>query len=85
MSQAEWEEEDQQNLLIVWPDNEPAVKLFRKISNQWIMGMDGPIALNYLVLYHHLDRMNLSDEEHDSLHDDIQVLEGAALQEIRAD
>ena len=85
MTQAEWEIEDAENVLIVWPDNERAVRLFSKINNQWLMGPGGPIALNYLVLYHHLDRMNLSNEEHDDLHDDIQVLEGAALKEIASE
>jgi len=84
MSIKDWEEEEEKNLLIVWPDNETAVKLFRKICSQWNVGVNGPTSLNYLVLYHHLDRMNLSDEEHDSLHNDIQVLEAAALKEIRA-
>lgn len=82
MSREEWEVEDAENVLIVWPDNEPAVRLFSKISSQWLMGPGGPVALNYLVLYHHLDRMKLSDEDHDNLHDDIQVLETAALKEI---
>lgn len=84
MSYADWEQEEEENRLIVWPENELAVKLFRKILNQWIMGMDGPIALNYLVLYHHMDRMELSPEDHDSLHNDIQVLEAAALKEIHS-
>jgi hypothetical protein len=85
MSREEWEIEDESNILIVWPDNERAVRLFSKINNQWIMGPGGPIALNYLVLYHHMDRMNLNDEDHDDLHDDIQVLESAALKEIASE
>lgn len=85
MSRQEWEEEDQSQELVIWPDNERAVRLFSKIRGQWIVGMNGPTALNYMVMYHNMDRMGLSDEEFDELHEDMQVLERAALDEIHAE
>lgn len=85
MSRQEWEEEDQSQELVVWPDNERAVLLFKKIRGQWIMGMNGPTGLNYLVMYHHTDRLALSNEEFDELHEEMQVLESAALDEIYAE
>lgn len=85
MSRQEWEAEDQSQELIVWPDNERAFNLFRKIRGQWIIGMNGPVGLNYLVMYHHTDRMGLSNEEFDELHEEMQVLERSALNEIHAE
>lgn len=85
MSRQEWEIEDQSQELIVWPDNERAYRLFCKIRGQWIMGMNGPTGLNYLVMYHHTDRMALSNEDFDDLHDEMQTLERAAMTEIYAE
>lgn len=85
MSRKEWEEEDQSQELIVWPDNERAFDLFLRIRGQMLMGVNGPTGLNYLVMYHHTDRMGLSNQEFDELHDEMQVLERAALNEIHAE
>jgi hypothetical protein len=62
-----------------WPENWPAFTTFAPISRQWRMGFAGPIALDYGVLFHRLDRMKLSDEEYEILFDDIRTLEAAAL------
>lgn len=42
--------------------------------------MGGEIGLNYLVLLAFMERMKLTDEEHDDLFADVQVLERAALE-----
>lgn len=41
--------------------------------------MGGPVGLDYNVLFYRLDRMNLSESEHDQLFADVQVVEAVAL------
>jgi len=67
----------------VWPDNWPAVTLFCAIGTQWRCGPSGAYGLDYNVLYRKMDRMNLTAEEYDRLEEEIRVLEGAALEEMR--
>lgn len=64
----------------VWPENWPAFLLFCKMQTQWLSGMAGKTGLNYLVLLALLDRMKLSNEDHDALFDELQVLERSALE-----
>lgn len=63
----------------IWPENWPAWRLFCRLSSQWRIGMNGPTGLDHNVLFSHLDRMHLSDEEWDEWFDDISTLERAAL------
>lgn len=49
------------------------------------MGPGGPYGLDYTVLYHKLDRMQLSPEARESIEDDIRTLEDAALEQMRKD
>ena len=44
--------------------------------------MGGRTGLDYLVLYHKMDRMNLSEDDYAQLEHDIAVLERAALEEM---
>lgn len=60
-----------------------AVRLFSEISTQWLVGPCGVYGLNYLVLFHKLDRMNLSSAEYGQLEDDIRVMECAALKQMQ--
>lgn len=77
MTYRDWEAEQQP--VEVWPDNEQAYMLWRKVGNQWRMGMNGPVALDYVPLQHELDRMGLSDDDYEELFADIRVLEAEAL------
>lgn len=81
MTYRDWE--DEQQPLDVWPDNVPAFLLWRKVGNQWRVGMNGPVALDYVPLQHELDRMNLSEEDYDLLFADIRLLEAEALDVMR--
>lgn len=45
--------------------------------------MNGAIGLDYLVVFHELDRRGLSREEYDDFMDCIRVIESAALAEFR--
>lgn len=64
----------------LWPENERAVNLFSSISTQWRTGMNGPTGLDYNVLYHKMDRLELTASEYDALEGDVRVLEIEALQ-----
>ena len=63
----------------VWPENHTAFNLFCTMQSQWYVGAAGATGLNYLVLLALMARMKLSDEDHDDLFADLQVLERAAL------
>jgi len=67
----------------LWECNLEAVNLFCEIGTQWRMGAGGPYGLDYNVLYHKMDRMNLTAEEYAELEEDIRTLESAALEEMR--
>lgn len=57
----------------------PAISLFNTLSTQWRMGMNGPYGLDYNVLFNRMDRMKLSEQDHEWMFDDIRVIEAAAL------
>lgn len=67
----------------VWPDNVEAVNLFISVSTQWRTSMNGVTGLDYNVLYHKMDRMNLSDEQYEELENEIRILEDSALETMR--
>jgi len=66
----------------VWPDFLDPVQLFYRIRTQWRVGAMGPIGLDYNVLFHKMDRMNLDSEDYEQMEADIRTLETAALAEI---
>ena len=63
----------------VWPEHFDLFHLFTSLQTQWRVGMGGPTGLDYNVLYHKLDRMNLEPDEYAQFEHDIQVMEHAAL------
>lgn len=63
----------------VWPDNLQAVNLFISLSTQWRTGSSGVVGLDYSVLYHKLDRLQLSDERYQEIEEEIRTMEGAVL------
>ena len=63
----------------VWPENMPAINLFFTLSTQWIVGTGGATGLNYIPLFHRMDRMHLSEQDYEWMFDDIRVIEAAAL------
>lgn len=66
-------------LLEVFPENEQAFLLFTSLSTQWRASGFGYTGLDYNVLFHKLDRMNLSFDDYESIEDDVRVMEHAAL------
>lgn len=68
----------------VWPENWPVVGLFSRLLTQWRYSFSGREGLDYAAVYPLLDRMGLSPRDWDHMLDDLQVLEGAALTQMRA-
>jgi hypothetical protein len=66
----------------IWPDTREAFDLFLFMETQWRRD-NGPCGLDYNVLFHKMDRMNLSVDQYDELEGDIRVMETAALGAIR--
>lgn len=67
----------------VFPDNWPAVELFATMQTQWRTGNHGPYGLDYNVLYHRMDRMNLTPDRYNELEACIRLMESEALDEMR--
>jgi hypothetical protein len=67
----------------VWPENWPPFMLFCKLQTQWRAGASGVFGLDYNVLYHNLDRMNLSPEDYEIWENDVGAMEQAALHAMR--
>ena len=63
----------------VWQEHGPAISLFSSISTQWRVGMSGACGLDYNVLFASMDRMKLTDAQHDQLFEDVRVIESEAL------
>lgn len=53
------------------------------MDTQWRSGMNGVEGLDYNVLYRHLDRMKLSDDEYEQLFSDVRVMEYTHLSELQ--
>lgn len=67
----------------VWPENWRAVELLIRLGTQWRVGMGGMTGLDYGVMLTMMDRMRLSDTEHDELFEDMQYLEHEAMEAVR--
>ena len=69
----------------IWPDNARSFELFVSLRTQWRIGMSGATGLDYNVLYHKLDRLNLTDDEYDEIERDVAIMEAEALDAIHAE
>ncbi len=63
----------------MWPPNVVPCNLFIALCTQWRMGANGPVGLDYNVLFHKLDRMKLSDDEYERIESAVRVMEDEAL------
>lgn len=68
---------------VLWAENWPAMRFFLQIKTQWLHGFSGPTGLNYLVVFHELDRRNLTQDEYDDLFGSLRLIESTALEEMR--
>jgi hypothetical protein len=84
MEQAGFTPEDYEHEEVeVWPENWLAFGIFSGLQTQWLVGMNGPIGLNYAALYPLLDRRISDPEEWDLVFDDIREMERAALAALK--
>jgi len=63
----------------VWPENIQAFTLFGQMQTQWRCGMGGATGLDYVALFHKMDRMRLDPGEYEDLEEDIRSMEHEAL------
>lgn len=70
------------DLIDVYPDVEQAFLLFCSLSTQWRTSFNSYVGLDYNVLFHKLDRLNLSDDDYAQMESDISTLEREALKTI---
>lgn len=66
----------------VWREVWEAIQLYRSFSTQWRFGMNGPVALDYNVFQHALDRKGIVGDKYERIMSALAVIESAALIEI---
>lgn len=61
------------------------MRLFARVGTRWVHPAMGgpPIGLRWEALYPLMDRLGLDPEQWNALHDDLMVMEPAALQTMR--
>lgn len=66
----------------IWPDNELACSIFRRVGTRWRLPPIGgvPIGLQWEAIYPLMERLKLGDDQWNDLHDDLMVLEMAAIE-----
>lgn len=65
--------------VVGWEETIPAWRLWDRIGTQWRTGAGGAVALDYLPLFHVLDRMGLDQDEYEDLFDSIRCIESEVL------
>lgn len=63
----------------VWPENWPAVMVFKHMMTQWIMSFSGPVGLRYESLPIVLELLEIPRGEWPEIFPDLRVMEEAAL------
>jgi hypothetical protein len=67
----------------LWPENYLSFQVFQSIKTQWRIGMNGATGLDYNVLSEMWRRFKVLPKDRDYLFFDIQVMENAALSQMR--
>lgn len=68
--------------VVLWPENNTAIDLFQRISNQWRCGAGGPIGLDYRVVYDELAHLGIAGDARDEVMAALSVIEVAAMKHI---
>lgn len=78
-------EDYQTEVLEIWPDNELATDIFKKVGTRWVYPTMGgpPLGLRWEAIYPLMDRLELAGPDWDDLHDAVMVLEIAAIDTMR--
>lgn len=75
----------EEEVVKIWPENLPTLRLWKVVGDQWRMGFSGPVALDLVPVFHELDRMDLDKEAYDDLLAGIKAIAGVALNEMHKD
>lgn len=72
-------------MLEIWPDNEQATGIFKKVGTRWVQPAMGgvPLGLRWEAIYPLMNRLELAGPDWDDLHDAVMVLEIAAMDTMR--
>ena len=65
----------------LWPESEDAFQLWLAIQTQWVVGMAGPVGLNYTGVETCMRMHGIKKSVQQQLFGSIQVMEQAALDE----
>lgn len=69
--------------VVLWRENANSAHFFASLGSRWIYGsMGGVLGLRWEAIYPLMDRIGLCREAWDALRFDLEVMEGAALEEI---
>nr|WP_314710532.1 DUF1799 domain-containing protein [uncultured Comamonas sp.] len=78
-------EDYETDVVEIWPDNELACSIFRRVGTRWRSPPMGgvPIGLQWEAIYPLMERQKLDDDQWNDLHDDLMVLEAVAIEVMR--
>lgn len=65
----------------LWPENETAFQFWLSVQTQWVVGMAGPVGLNYSGVEMCMRMRRIKKNVQQQLFESIQVMEQAALEE----
>ena len=77
--------EEDNEVIEVWPENQPVYDLWGVIGDQWRMGPAGAVAIDLMPVFHELDRMSLDRESYNDLLTGIKTIASVALDEMHKD
>lgn len=75
----------QNEVVEVWPENHGAVEVFRRMTRQWVMGVNGPTGLNLQVVPLFMRALKLPRDSLLDILDALSVMENEALQILQRD
>lgn len=70
----------EEKTMYLWPENIPVFNMWQTLCDQWIMGFNGPIAINLIPVMHELDRKGIPSEDYDEWVADIKAMASAVLE-----
>lgn len=71
------------DVIEVWPEHWDAVHFFLRLPTQWRYGMSGRTGLDYTAVMSLLATMRLPPDKADEILESVQVMEMAALEEMK--
>lgn len=66
----------------VWEENWDVLELYRQYSTQWRMAANGPVALDFAIFLHELDRKRVEESQYDRMVMQLRMIETEALKWI---